>query len=114
MANLTPIIVFAVALVVFYALLLYPQKRKAKEHQQLIDSLIAGDMVMTLGGIFGTIRQVNEDILLLEVADDVVITIARQSIARKVESKNLTELFKEGALIVEEPSEAATHKQVDG
>lgn len=114
MENLTPIIIFAVALVVFYALLLYPQRRKARQHQQLIESLTPGDMVMTIGGIFGAIRQVNEDILLMEVAEGVVITVARQSIARKIESKNLTELFAAGALIVEEPSDAATHKQVDG
>jgi preprotein translocase subunit YajC len=114
MANLTPLIIFAVAMVVFYMFLLYPQKRKAKEHQQLIEGLIEGDMIMTIGGIIGMVRQVNEDILLLEVAEDVVVTVARQSVARKIDSPNLTDLFADGALIIEKPSDASNHKQVDG
>jgi preprotein translocase subunit YajC len=49
-----------------------------------LESLTSGDRVVTIGGIHGTVRSIDEDSLALEVAPDVVVTFAKQAVARRV------------------------------
>ena len=67
--------------VIFYFLLIRPQQRKAKEHKALLDNLKRGDRVMTSGGLIGTIVNIDDQIVTLEVADKVRIDTARPYIA---------------------------------
>jgi len=69
----------------FYALLIRPQRRQVAAHRALITSLSVGDDVMTMGGIFGRIRSLEEDIVDLEVAPGTSLRVARTAISRKVE-----------------------------
>ena len=55
----------------FYALLVRPQRRNMAAHQALMAELHEGDEVMTMGGIFGRIRRLDEDIIDLEVSPEV-------------------------------------------
>lgn len=72
-------------LVAFYALLIRPQRRQVAAHRALITSLTVGDEVMTMGGIFGRIRSMDDDIVDLEVAPGTSLRVARTAISRKVE-----------------------------
>jgi preprotein translocase subunit YajC len=63
--------------VIFYFLLIRPQQRKAKQHRELLASLKRGDSVITNGGIYGRIVEINDNIIVLEVADKVRIKVAR-------------------------------------
>jgi preprotein translocase subunit YajC len=74
----------AVMLVVFYFLLIRPQRRRAQEHDQMVTKLEKGDEVVTIGGIHGTIKRISEDTIVLEVAKGVNMTFARSAIARAV------------------------------
>ena len=69
----------------FYALLIRPQRRQVAAHRALITSLSVGDDVMTMGGIFGRIRSLEDDIVDLEVAPGTSLRVARTAISRKVE-----------------------------
>ena len=62
---------------IFYFLLIRPQQKKAKEHQQLLANLKKGDLVVTSGGIQGRITGITEKVVTLEVADNVRIKVSR-------------------------------------
>jgi preprotein translocase subunit YajC len=76
---------FAILAVAFYLLLIRPQQRRQKEHQALMAALAVGDRVVTIGGIFGTIRSLDDDRVGIEVAPSVVIEVARSAVARRLE-----------------------------
>jgi preprotein translocase subunit YajC len=69
----------------FYALLVRPQRRNQAAHQALLATLDEGDEVMTMGGIFGTIQKLDEQIIELEVAPGTSFRVARSAISRKVD-----------------------------
>jgi len=73
---------------VFYFLMIRPQQRRARQQQQLIRSIEVGDEVVTGGGIFGHVVDIDhdEDIVTLEIADGVEIHILRAGIGRRIES----------------------------
>lgn len=67
--------------VIFYFLLIRPQQKKAKEHKALLDNLKRGDRIITSGGIIGTIVNIDDQIVNVEVADKVRIDLGRPYIA---------------------------------
>ncbi len=71
------ILIFAV----FYFLLIRPQQKKAKEHQDLLSNLKKGDSVITQGGLYGKIVAVADNVLTLEIADKVRVKVSRQHIS---------------------------------
>ncbi|MDI6900175.1 MAG: preprotein translocase subunit YajC [Anaerosomatales bacterium] len=68
-----------------YLLFIRPQMKRQKEHQALMESLGVGDPVVTIGGIFGSIRTLDAERVGIEVAPNVIIEVSRQAIARKLE-----------------------------
>lgn len=73
---------------IMYFLILRPQAKRQKEHQKMLGSLKQGDKIVTAGGIHGTIAGVKEkeQTLLVKIAENVKIELARGSVARKLES----------------------------
>lgn len=79
------IVVYLVILVAaFFVLVVRPQRRQMATHRALVSSLEPGDEVVTTGGVLGTIRDLDEETVDLEVAPAVVIRVARGAIARRV------------------------------
>ena len=70
----------------FYALLIRPQRRNMAAHQALVASLNEGDEVITMGGIYGRIQKLDEQIVELEVAPGTSFRVVRSAISRKVEN----------------------------
>lgn len=68
--------------VIFYFLLIRPQQKKVKEHRKLVSEIAKGDEVITYGGIGGKIRDLDEAFCDLEIANNVVVKVDRQNIAR--------------------------------
>lgn len=68
--------------VIFYFLLIRPQQKKVKEHRKLVSELTKGDEIITYGGIGGKIRDLDEAFCDLEIANNVVVKVDRQNIAR--------------------------------
>ncbi|MBR4905023.1 MAG: preprotein translocase subunit YajC [Selenomonadaceae bacterium] len=77
LANFAPIILM---LLIFYFLLYRPQKKAQKEREEMLNSLKVGSRVITIGGIYGTIVSLTDEIVILKIADKVEIEIARGSI----------------------------------
>lgn len=87
LANFMPI---ALMLLIFYFLLYRPQKKARQERDEMLSSLKVGSRVITIGGIYGTIVNLTDEVVSLEVADNVVIEMARGSINGIAETKNAT------------------------
>ena len=87
MSFLIIIILFVIAWVV----LILPKQRELKRHNAFVQSLAVGDEVMTGSGIYGTLVEVSEAMVLLQVAPGVEIKIARRAIASQVVDPSVTE-----------------------
>lgn len=66
--------------VVFYFFMIRPQMKKQKETAKFRDSLLVGDNVMTAGGIYGKIKEINGNVISLEISKDVVVKIDKSSV----------------------------------
>jgi preprotein translocase subunit YajC len=79
-------IVMMVAIVaIFYFLMIRPQQKKQKAIQKAREALSVGDKVITSGGIYGRIKEVNEGSMLIEVADGVRVRVDKASIFASAE-----------------------------
>lgn len=72
----------AVMLVVFYFILIRPQRKRSQEHDQMASKLEKGDEVVTIGGVYGTINRITDETVVLEVDKGVKLTFSRSAIAR--------------------------------
>lgn len=78
MAALIPIVLIVV---VFYFLLIRPQQKRTKQHRSMTETLKAGDKVVTVGGIRGTVAGVDQQTVILRIADNVKVTLNKSAIA---------------------------------
>ncbi len=69
--------------VIFYFLLIRPQRRRAMQQRDLVESLGVGDDIVTVGGMFGTIRAMDDDSITVEVAPGTDIRMMKSAILRK-------------------------------
>ena len=81
----------AVMLVIFYFLLYKPQKRAQKEREDMLNSLQKGNRIVTIGGIYGTITELDDKIVKLKIADKVEIEVSRGSVGSIVTDDNKTD-----------------------
>ncbi len=82
----TPIIFLVLLFAIFYFLMIRPQRKKQKEHQQMTQELRRGERVITAGGIYGQIESIGDDSVVLSVESGATIRVARGSIAGKRET----------------------------
>ena len=66
---------------VMYFLLIRPQKAKQRAAQDMLSRLAPGDEVITIGGIYGDVVEVHDDKVVVEIAEDVHIEVARRAIS---------------------------------
>jgi preprotein translocase subunit YajC len=79
-----PQLILTLALVgIGWFLLIRPQQARLREQRALVAALEVGDRVVTAGGIHGTIVSVADETVLVEIAPDVRITLARPAITRR-------------------------------
>ncbi len=71
----------ALLAVAFFILIVRPQRRQMAARRALIASLEVGDEVITAGGIYGTIREISDTTLRVEVAAGVTLTVAREAVS---------------------------------
>jgi preprotein translocase subunit YajC len=75
---------FVLILVAFYLLIIRPQRSRAKAAQKLQESLVPGAEVMTTAGLYGTLTEVRDDSVLLEVSPGVTVRFAKAAVGRIV------------------------------
>jgi preprotein translocase subunit YajC len=61
----------------FYFLFIAPQRKKQKQHEQLLSSLQSGDEVLTTGGIYGVITNVKDDRFMVRIAEGTKIEVGK-------------------------------------
>jgi preprotein translocase subunit YajC len=78
----SPLVMMVIVMGIFYVMLILPQQRQRKKLQEMLGALKAGDKVITNGGIYGTINGIDGDTVILKIADQVKIRIARSAITQ--------------------------------
>jgi len=74
-------LLFPIALIaIMYFLMIRPQMKRQKEHRAMLDKLARGDEVITGGGIAGTIVEIGESFVTVEIADNVRIRVQKGAI----------------------------------
>ena len=82
MSILTALIPLALIIVVFYFLLIRPEKKRSKQMKEMLDNLQIADEIVTTGGIIGRVLSIKEDTVLIETGSDrTKLRILRSSIA---------------------------------
>ena len=83
-ANLATAIAYAaIVFGAMYFLFIAPQQKQRKAQAALLDSLLPGDEVVTAGGLYGLIRGVDADSVRIEIAEGVVVTLAKAAVVGK-------------------------------
>ncbi len=66
---------------IMYLLLIRPQRQQQRRHNEMVENLKPGDEVITAGGIYGDVTEVQADRVSLAIAEDVEIEVAKRAIA---------------------------------
>ena len=94
-----------VLLVLMWFMLIRPQRRRQLETQRMIDSVQVGSEIVTAGGLYGTVTELADDEVRLEIADGIEVRVAKRAIAGIVsEDEEEPEELEEA----EEPEEETT------
>ena len=102
------IIVFGFALMWLFILL--PQRRRERAQQELIDGLQPGDYILTAAGIYGTVVELGEDDLGVEVAPDVEVRVAKRAVGAVIPPDLIDEVEIDG----DDPTDADADTPDDG
>ena len=78
----SPLVMMVVVMGIFYVMLILPQQRQRKKLQEMLGALKSGDKVITNGGIYGTISGIDGETVILKIADQVKIRVARSAITQ--------------------------------
>ena len=89
MLQILPLIAL---LVLFYFMLIRPQMKRAREQRDMLGKLAKGDEVITNGGLAGVIREIGENYLTVEIADNVTVKMQKSAVASVLPNGSLKQL----------------------
>jgi preprotein translocase subunit YajC len=78
------LIILLFGFAVMWLLIVLPQRRRQHAHEELVGKLSPGDYVLTAGGLYGTVLDVGEDDLGLEVSPDIEVRVAKRAVTTLV------------------------------
>ncbi len=78
-----PLVFLAIATIAWYVLFVFPQQKQARERREVIDSVKIGDEIITYGGIFGVVKEVEDDWFIITIADNVDIKAAKEAVVMR-------------------------------
>lgn len=85
--SIGPFVPLILLFVVFYFLLIRPQQKQQKLRKEMISNLKKGDRVVTIGGIHGVIKEIDDTVMALRVADNMNLKFSRAAVDRVVEDE---------------------------
>lgn len=86
-SPITQLVPLVLIVVVFYFFMIRPQMKKAKETKKYIEALKAGDKILTIGGIYGTIQKMNDDgTIIMAVEDGTKMKISKNAVSQDATS----------------------------
>ena len=77
---MSPIILLVGLFALFYFIAIRPQRKRQKEHAEMVGSLQKGDEVVTTSGILGKVMRIEDDFVLLKVADNVELKFQKMAV----------------------------------
>ncbi len=88
------IILFGSIFLIFFLLVIRPQQKKVKKHQQLIAELQKGDQIVTSSGLYGKINKYfdDKDYMLVEIAEKTIVKLQKSQVANVIHSKPAKEI----------------------
>ena len=86
------LILLAAMFVLLWVLLIRPQRQRQQKHQSLLSSVEPGDEILTVGGLYGIVQEIDdEDDLVVEIAEGIHVRIARRALAAVVKPEEADE-----------------------
>ena len=82
--TLWTIIYFVAIIAIIYFLLIRPQKKRTKQHNDMVNSLALGVEVVSIGGIHGEVSRIKDDTIWMKVSNNVEIELEKSAIGRVV------------------------------
>jgi preprotein translocase subunit YajC len=82
-SNYAFLISLVLMVAIFYFLLIRPQQRRARQQRDLLASIAVGDEVVTIGGMFGRVMEMDDETVTLDVGSGTTLRFVKQAIARK-------------------------------
>ncbi|HEX7255759.1 MAG TPA: preprotein translocase subunit YajC [Gaiellaceae bacterium] len=76
-----PLIFLGAMVALFWFLLIRPQRRRQAAHRSMLSGLSTGDEVLTAGGVFGRVRRIEDDHIVLEIAPGTEVRLAKDAVA---------------------------------
>jgi preprotein translocase subunit YajC len=80
--SMLPMLVIMGAL--FYFMIIRPQQKQKRDHQNMLSAVKTGDKIMTAGGIVGMVTNVKDDTVIVRIADNVKVELSRSHISRVI------------------------------
>jgi preprotein translocase subunit YajC len=77
------VFMFGAIFLIFYFLLIRPQRKQQKAHEEMVKTLSRGDEIVTIGGIVGRIIHLADDRVTIKTAEDTRLVIERAKVGRK-------------------------------
>lgn len=89
--GFSSMIPFIIVIAAMFFLMWRGQAKEKKRREEMMNSIMVGTKVLTLGGIYGTVDSVNGDIFKIKIADNVKIEINRNGIASVIKDEKAAE-----------------------
>ena len=105
------LIIMVLMLGVMYVLMIRPQRQRQAQQQSMIDGCGVGDDVLTTGGIYGTITQVDGDDVVVEIAPTITVHMTRRGIAAVLPPEEEDEADDEDDVLVDDEPVAASSSE---
>lgn len=85
------LLMFVVLIGIFYFFMIRPQNKERKRVREFLENLKDGDKVRTISGVYGKIKDIKENVVILEIADNVKIKIDKNCIAASADNNQSAE-----------------------
>lgn len=106
--DIMQLLPFGLLFVIFYFLLIRPQQKKAKAHQEMLKELHRGDHVLTAGGILGTVDKVSDAEVILEIASGVKVNVVKSTITQVLKKNHAAGEAAKSAPVHKKPTSPAS------
>jgi len=84
---LTTLFPLAVLFLIFYFLIIRPQKKQAQAHKDMLESLKKGDKIITNGGMIAIVEKVEDNFFKIKLNDDTIVKMSKEYVSKKYEDK---------------------------
>ena len=106
------LIVIVVMFALMYLLVMRPQRQRQLAQQRMIDRIVAGTGILTAGGIYGTVEEIDDDgDLWVEIAEGVSVHVARRSVGAVIDYVEEEDEHEPEAGAAEEEPEAVVEEE---